>query len=139
MTYIWPGLIFFRMNALPNKDIMSFGPCENNRTWADTGGALHYYLEAHPGVKVLFFEQKYRLFLDQDLKVYIWDSQLTRLKKYQKCSSCQKTGHNCRHTKAILQELNFDARILNCLETNKIPPSSEFVLNDTFFPLCCQF
>lgn len=133
MTYMWPGLMFFRMNSLPNKAVIGFSPCENDGTWADTGGALHYYLESNPGVKVLFFEQKYRLFLDQALKVYIWDSQLTRERKYQRCSSCQKAGKSCHHTKTILQELNFGNKILDCLEINQIPPLSEFVLNDTFF------
>ena len=133
-TYLWQGLIFFRMNNLPNKESMNFNPTCVQGIWDDTGGAMHHYFQENQTIKILFFEQKYRMFLDNDLMVYTWSSQLTRIRQYCSCSSCaKKTGCHCKHNRKILQELNFDNKILNCLELQQIPPAIEFVLNDTFF------
>jgi len=66
MTYLWPGLIFFRMNKLHIKKL-----CDSSPVKIMVFGLMpvaHYITTSKRTQKfnVLFFEQKYRLFLDKN-------------------------------------------------------------------------
>ena len=54
INYLWNGLMFFKMNTLPNKSSLNFncGFIEGNLT--DTGGYTYYYLKNNPEVKVSY-------------------------------------------------------------------------------------
>lgn len=136
VVYLWPGLMFLRMNTLPDKKTMQFFPGKIKEKAVDTGGYFYYYLEAHPDLKVLFFQDG-RMFIDRNLSVYITNPS-SNGQRYQSghplCAECkQKNLRACSHTIAVLRERNFDKRILDSLIAKKFPANTEFMLNDTFF------
>lgn len=136
VVYLWPGLIFLRMNVLPDKKTMQFFPGRIKDKSVDTGGYFYYYLEAHPDLKVLFFQEG-RLFIDRNLSLYVSrpSSNGQRfLSGHQMCNACRTSNARlCSHTKAVLQERNFDQRIIDSIMSKKFPSNTEFMLNDTFF------
>ncbi len=129
--HFWPGLMFFRMDRLPNKETMQFTPVMNKELTLNTGGALYHYLQANLDVKKLFFKQKGRLLLNQDLSAeYVLAAGKHELIQ---CQSCKGSDQRCCHTVQILQELGFGEKIIELVRQQKCPGRCEFVLDDTFF------
>lgn len=133
-TYLWAGLMFFRMNALPQKETMRFNHVYIKKVRTDTGGALHEYLQRNPAIKIRFFDQKYRHILTKDLDNTFALAEVILGTKiiYPKCAVCKSNKKTCSHAAAILRELNIDQRIVHAVEQKTFPPETEFVLNDTF-------
>jgi hypothetical protein len=54
ITYLFPGLMFFNLKTLPNKDDIDFwcGDIEGAR--ADTGGKLYYWIKDNPNLKIRY-------------------------------------------------------------------------------------
>jgi len=130
-VYIWAGLMFFRMNTLPQKETMRFNHVYIKKIRTDTGGAFHTYLEHNPHIKIRFFDQLYRHILTKDLEnTYILSDQETTI--YPKCAVCSSLKKQCPHAATLLSELNFDQRIINAIAQKTFPPETEFVLKDTF-------
>lgn len=136
VVYLWPGLMFFRMNVLPDRETMQFFPGKIKERAVDTGGYFYYYLEAHPDLKVLFFQEG-RMFVDRNLSLYISRPSSSGQQCQagtQMCNACkQNHAKICSHTAAMLQERNFDQRIIDSVVAKKFPANTEFMLNDTFF------
>ncbi len=135
--YIWAGLIFFRMDKLPNKQSMNFKNGLIDNIYVDSCGFLHYYLQENPLIKILYFDPCYRHFVDQDLRNFILPSHyngndFTKWSKYLQCKKCKKNNTWCSHNEAILKELNFDKTIIQYVSSKKFPPKIEFVLKDVF-------
>lgn len=136
VVYLWPGLILLRMNVLPDKRTMQFFPGRIKEKSVDTGGYFYYYLEAHPDLKVLFFQEG-RLFVDRNWGLYRSQPSSSG-QRYQSghpiCLECKKkNARTCSHTIALLKEWNFDQRIIDSFINKKFPTNTEFMLNDTFF------
>lgn len=134
--FFWPGLMFLNMNNLPHKETMSFLPEETDTQNLDTGGSLHHYLEANPTVRKLFFTQKGRLRLNKNLNPCYFYAPSTRdyLTCSAKCnvttdSSCNKSSHK----QTVLQQLGFSSTTINHILSKKVPPETEFFIEDTFF------
>lgn len=129
--HFWPGLMFFRMNRLPNKETMTFTPVMTKELTLNTGGSLYHYLEENPGIKKLFFKQKGRLLLNQDLSAKF----VLAAGKHEplQCSFCYGSNKKCFHTIEILQELGFRQKTLELIRQQKCPGNCEFVLDDNFF------
>lgn len=49
--YLWPGLCFLRMSALPDKRTLNFNCGKIDGVSVDSGGYSYYYLKAHPEIK----------------------------------------------------------------------------------------
>ncbi|MCX5925593.1 MAG: hypothetical protein NT124_04855 [Candidatus Dependentiae bacterium] len=131
MDYMWPGLLFLRMNALPNKETMSFLPAD--KEWLDTGGSFYHYLHKNSDVKKLFFKQKTRFKLDTMMRpYYLYDAPYRKL--YIHCPECIEK-ESCIHTGRILRHFGFRDDIIQQILLKKIPGESEFLLGDTFFHL----
>ena len=137
ISYVWAGLIFFRMDKLPNKESMNFKNGLIDKTYVDSCGFLHYYFLANPQIKIHYFDQDYRHFIDGNLRNFIIPSHnngnnFRSWPKYLQCNNCKTTGSRCLHNEEILKELNFDETIIQYISSKKFPPNNEFVLNDTF-------
>lgn len=137
ISYLWGGLIFFRMDKLANKESMNFSNGLIDRTYVDSCGFLHYYFQANPHVKILYFDQNFRHFLDANMRSYIIPTNYNGNNfkswlKYLRCKQCQKNKRTCPHSDAILKEFNFDESIIEYVVSKKMPPKIEFVLKDTF-------
>lgn len=137
MAYMWPGLLFFRMQALPNKNQMNFMPEDNLHF--DTGGSLCHYFQANPSIKIKLFSHG-RLKLNKDLTPF--DLHSSPCRGYSlKCASCTEKiqkkqkpiNAKCIHKKSIYKHLQFRDSVIDLLMTNKIPFAAEFILGDTFF------
>ncbi len=129
--HFWPGLMFFRMDKLPNKKSMLFTPVMTKTLTLNTGGSLYKYLEAYPTISKLFFKQKGRLLINQDLSSYF----VLAAGTYEQiqCQSCHGTDTQCCHLSDILKEFGFRQQILELIKQQKFPGSCEFVLDDIFF------
>lgn len=57
--YIWHGLTFFNMKTLPDIDTIDFNCGRINGTPVDGGGHSHFYLKAHPDIRINFFNLHY--------------------------------------------------------------------------------
>ena len=137
ITYLWGGLLIFNMNNLQDKEKISFSNGLINGTYVDSCGFLHYYLKDHPRLKILYFEQNYRHFLDNSLKSYMIPSyyngnNFKNWPRYMRCQDCTQKNQACSHRTKILQELNFSELIIEYVANQKMPPKIEFVLKDTF-------
>ena len=115
---------------------MQFFPGRIKEKSVDTGGYFYYYLEAHPDLKVLFFQEGH-MFIDRNLNLYRSQPSSSGL-HYQsghpQCAACkQKNIRSCNHTTAVMQELNFDKRIIDAIVTKKFAANTEFMLNGMFF------
>jgi hypothetical protein len=129
--HFWPGLMFFRMDRLPNKETMEFTPVMTKELTLNTGGSLYHYLEKNPGVKKLFFKQKGRLLLNRDMGAYFVLAAGNY--EYIQCKSCYGTDKKCCHTVEIFEEFGFRQKTLELVRQQKCPGNCEFVLDDTFF------
>ncbi len=138
-AYIWPGLIFFNINTLPDKKKITLSP--NDSLGFDTGGELSQYLQKHPTIKKRFFDYG-------RLKLGIFNHPLYVLSEpnrgdYLHCSNCKTKIQNkkksqnisCSHREEILRELNFRDSVNNLINADQIPCGAEFILGDTFFHL----
>ncbi len=132
--YLWAGLIFFKMNSLPEKNTINLSDGFINGERIDTGGNLYYYFQAHPELKIRYLE-KYRFMLDNDLRVYIEMPGWTKV--YAQCITCKKNGDSCSHNTEILMERGFNKKLVDRIASKRFPPDSEFVLNDIFFHYRC--
>jgi hypothetical protein len=137
INYLWGGLIFFRMDKLPHKESMNFSNGLIDGTYVDSCGYLHYYFKENPDIKILYFEQDFRHFLDTHLRSYgiathYNGNNFKSWPKYMRCAQCTQTNTSCKHTAEILKELNFGEQIINFVTAQKMPPTIEFVLKDTF-------
>ena len=52
VSYLWPGLMIFAMNKLPNKRTMNFNCGMANGAIVDSGGHTYYYLKNNPTIKL---------------------------------------------------------------------------------------
>jgi len=52
ILYFWPGIVFLKMNELPDKRSMNFNCGSINGNNVDSGGWTHYYLSAHPTLRI---------------------------------------------------------------------------------------
>ena len=137
ISYLWGGLMFFRMDKLPNKESMNFKNGLIDGTYVDSCGFLHYYFQANPQIKILYFDQGYRHFIDENLRSFISPAHYSgnnfkAWPKYLQCKNCKTTGRQCFHNEEVLKELNFDETIIQYISSKKMPPKIEFVLKDTF-------
>jgi len=57
ITTIWDALFLADMSKLPNPETMVWIPATVEGRWTDTGGPTHYYLKAHPELKILYIGQ----------------------------------------------------------------------------------
>lgn len=128
--HFWPGLMFFRMDKLPNKETMKFAPVMTESLTLNTGGSLYHYLEANQNLKKLFFEQKGRLLLDQHWNPFY--VMAANNHHYAQCNLCSGSQIKCPHNIQILKELGFRMKMLDLIEQKKCPENCEFVLNDIF-------
>lgn len=129
--HFWPGLMFFRMDRLPNKETMEFAPVMTKELTLNTGGSLYRYLEANPDVKKLFFKQKGRLLFNHDFSArYVLAA---GNHESIQCQSCRGTDKKCCHIVEVLKELGFREKTLDLIRQEKFPGGGEFVLEDTFF------
>lgn len=137
INYLWGGLIFFRMDRLPDKESMTFKNGLIDCTYVDSCGFMHYYFQAHPEIKILYFDQDFRHIIDENLRSLMLPTHYNGNKfkmwqQYIKCNSCKAIGCRCFHSVTILKELNFDETIIKYAESKTLPPKIEFVLKDTF-------
>ena len=140
INYIWAGLIFFRMDKLPNKQSMNFKNGLINKTYVDSCGFLYYYFKENPRINIRYFEQPYRHFVDQNLRSFILPSHyngndFATWSKYLQCTCCKKNNAQCFHNDTILEELTFDETIIHYVSSKNFPPKIEFVLKSTLFAL----
>jgi hypothetical protein len=137
MHFLWAGLIFFRMDTLPNKYSMRFqgGVAEGDIPY-DTGGSLHYYLKDNPSIRVRYFDQDHRLFIGEHFNVYgIHNVLRTRFENpffSLKCSACKNSDVDCTHASVILDGLGINSEIVSMVMNRKFIPDVELVLKDTF-------
>ena len=135
--YMWPGLIFFNMNTLPNKETMKFVPevSYENDFFVDSGGSIYHYFQTNESVKKLFFKQEGRLIVDSNqYPKYFFPSWSWSAIQFLKCSSCQKDNlDKCEHKEILYKELGFRNETINCILSNKVPSEGEFLIEDTFF------
>ena len=133
IAYLWPALIFFRMNNLPNKHDMKFFPCIIDKQPVDTGGYLHYYFQANPQVRTLFFNQPGRVVLQGDKLIYSPSCGTFMGFERALCSECKKINNkSCTHVPKILKDLNFSEKIINYCGNGELPNEIELVLNGFF-------
>jgi hypothetical protein len=55
--YFWPGIVFLKMNELPNRRSMNFNCGVINGYNVDSGGWTHYYLSAHPTLRIKWINE----------------------------------------------------------------------------------
>lgn len=134
--FLWAGLIFFRMDTLPNKHHMQFKGGVAGDIPYDTGGSLHYYFQDNPSVRIRYFDQDFRLFLDKNFNVYgIHNTLLTKFENpffSPQCSLCKSAHVCCTHPDLILSELGIDPKIISLVKDENFIPEIELVLKDTF-------
>lgn len=134
--FLWAGLIFFRMDTLPNKHSMQFKGGVAGDIPYDTGGSLHYYFQENPSVRIRYFDQDFRLFIGKYFNVYgIHNTLLTKFEDpffYPQCKSCKNAHVQCTHAGAVLEELGIDPKIVSLVEAHNFIPEVELVLKDTF-------
>ncbi len=53
ITYLWEAFMLADLSKLPDLTTLDWWPSVVEGVWTDTGGRTHYYLKAHPEVKVL--------------------------------------------------------------------------------------
>lgn len=53
ISYMWEALLLANMPKMPNADSMVWFPDTVEGSWTDTGGPTHYYMKAHPEVRIL--------------------------------------------------------------------------------------
>lgn len=132
--YIWPNLLILNMPHLPHKDTLQFFPLVIGNVVLDTGGSLYHYLEANPGVKVVYFPQEHRFCLSYYLKPFnILNSRNEFAIGSVQCQNCTLHNIECTHTETILKERGFDERIIKHIKNKTLPRDCEFVLGGTFF------
>lgn len=137
MAYIWPGLLFFRMNNLPNKKTINFMP--EDSLHYDTGGSLCHYFTANPLVKTRLFSLG-RIKLNKNMFPYHLYSSPCRA-SFARCASCNdkiskkknQIQSKCVHKRSIYKQLQFRDSIVDLILSYKIPYAAEFILGDTFF------
>lgn len=56
VSYLWPGLLFMKMNTLPNKRTLNLDGDRVNGVAVDTGGHLHNYINDNPSLQVKRYE-----------------------------------------------------------------------------------
>lgn len=134
--YIWPGLLFLRMNKLPDKETMRFAPEETpaGKRGVDTAGSLYHYLNAHPTIRRLRFKQGERLMLDAKFHPYYFTA-IPHRAIYIKCAACQKQALDtaCFHCRKMYKELGFRQEIIELITARQVPACTEFLEGDTFF------
>jgi hypothetical protein len=57
IEYLWPGVVFMKMNQVPNKQDLDFSPGKYPHFQLDTGGHTFFYLQNNPGVRVNKLDQ----------------------------------------------------------------------------------
>jgi hypothetical protein len=133
ITYLWPALIFFRMNNLPNKSDMKFFPAIIEQQSVDTGGYLYYYLRANPQVKTMFFNQPGRILWYDNQLIFSPTCGSFMCFERAQCRRCAQKGIKaCVHVSKILEELKFSEEIVKCSQKNEFPQGIEFILNGCF-------
>jgi len=147
--YLWAGLMFFNMTALPNNHTMSFLPYVQGGIALDSAGSLFQYFENNPTVKKLYAPQETRLMIDENWDPY-YVYACPEKYRYLQCAGCDKHDFKnryfpdlvvakkpqkfvCSHSRKILQELGFIDILLDLVQQKKVPVNSEFVWGDTFF------
>lgn len=55
--YFWPGIVFLKMNELPDKKSMNFNCGSINGQNVDSGGWTHYYLSKHPKLRIKWINE----------------------------------------------------------------------------------
>ncbi len=131
--FMWPGLMFFDMRSLPNKDTMLFAPIEKGKVKLDTGGSLYKYFQENLSVKKLFFKQEARLILDEDLYPR-YHFACPFYERYPKCFACTKTAaEKCAHKAVLLKQLGFSQKVIDIILAKNIACRTEFLLGDTFY------
>lgn len=53
ITYMWEALMLADIPKLPDLTTLDWWPSVVEGVWTDTGGKTHYYLKAHPEIKLL--------------------------------------------------------------------------------------
>ena len=52
LTYLWEPLMILNPQELPEMETMKWWPSLVEGIWTDTGGPTHFYLKAHPEIKI---------------------------------------------------------------------------------------
>jgi hypothetical protein len=53
LCFMWEALLLAKCPELPNPETTVWFPSRVEGTWLDTGGPTHYYLKAHPEIRLL--------------------------------------------------------------------------------------
>ncbi len=56
LVFLWETLFLVKPSEIPNPETMVWFPSRVEGSWCDTGGPTHYYLKAHPEVRLLAIE-----------------------------------------------------------------------------------
>lgn len=110
VDYIWNGLVFFDMPALPDKKTINFNCGYVEGAPTDVGGHTYYYLKAHPSLAF------------KDIDVLHLEDLF--------CDSCKKNNIPCSHNNDMLNK-NISNPAMIWLAQQGLD-SSEFLLNKIF-------
>jgi hypothetical protein len=58
LTGLWEPFLLANPSKLPEPETLIWWPSRVEDQWTDTGGRTHYYLKAHPEVKLLSIDQR---------------------------------------------------------------------------------
>lgn len=133
--YLWAGLMFFNMTALPNNHTMSFLPYVQGGIALDSAGSLFQYFENNPTVKKLYAPQETCLMIDENWDPY-YVYACPEKYRYLQCAGCDKHDFKnryfpdlvvakkpqkfvCSHSRKILQELGFSDILLDLVQQKK--------------------
>ncbi len=141
--YPWIGLVFLRMNTLPEKETICFN-CRLSHKPIDAGGYVHYYLQRHPELRIRAFNQL-RLNCNPPRTIKC-EKCLPLAGLHPRCThplqivcpQCrskikqnQQETFACTHNTEILRELGLSNATIRRVQAGA--HSIESVMNDTFF------
>ena len=110
--FFWNGLVFFNMNALPDKTSINFNCGTVDGKPTDVGGYLYYYLKEHPGLPL------------RDIDCLHTTALL--------CEACKATPDiACTHNTESLHSLHFTPRTMQLMHEGI--HNVEFLADRAFF------
>lgn len=125
MPFLWIGLIFVNMPALPQKNALNVNCGYIQDTIMDSGGHTHFQITSIPSVKVQYFDKK-------------------RIEQFI-CTGCKiNKRYQCTHNSQELEALGFNERTIKFIQQVPIDWGSglpgralikrnlEFFLDNTF-------
>lgn len=120
ILYLWHGLAFLDMRALPNKRSLNFNCGRVENLPIDAGGHSYYYLKSHPTIRAQYIN-------------YYFSDEL-------RCNACkQEQLFLCNHNYDDLKMIGFDEYQIQLMQSIHNNPQSgiEFFHNNTFLHYRC--